>query len=99
MSNRVWAFDSGTGEALWPRPVSLGKPFLPALDDPVDIYHINRSFGILSTPVVDQDANTIYVVNLIVDGHGDRQFRLNAMRLQDGKAARDEPTRRPIVGV
>jgi glycosidase/outer membrane protein assembly factor BamB len=93
MSNHVWAFDAATGAALWPRPVSLGPPFLPAPDDPVDIYHINRSFGILSTPVIDREQMTIYAVNWIVDRQGQRQLHLNALRLQDGAPppGKDQP--------
>jgi outer membrane protein assembly factor BamB len=93
MSNNVWAFDANTGRPLWPRPVSLGKPFVPAPSDPVDIYHINRSSGILSTPVIDRDAGTIYAVNWIVDAHGDRQLKVNALSLKDGKppAGKEQP--------
>lgn len=85
MSNNVWAFDASTGASLWPTPVSLGKPFLPALNDPVDIYHINRSFGILSTPVIDREPGTIYAVNWIVDANGNRQLKVHALSLRDGK--------------
>jgi outer membrane protein assembly factor BamB len=85
MSNNVRAFDANTGAPLWAHPVSLGKPFVPEPSDPVDIYHINRSFGILSTPVIDQETGTIYAANWIVDGRGNRQLKLNALRLQDGK--------------
>jgi glycosidase len=99
MSNHVWAFDAATGAALWPHPVSLGKPFLPALNDAVDIHHINRSFGILSTPVIDRESMTIYVVNWIVDEHGDRQLRMNAMRLQDGAPPVGKEQALPIEGL
>ena len=85
MSNNVRAFDANTGASLWPHPVSLGKPFVPDPSDPVDIYHINRSFGILSTPVIDRDTGTIYAVNWIVDSNGNRQLKLNALSLKDGK--------------
>jgi outer membrane protein assembly factor BamB len=85
MSNNVRAFDANTGALLWPRPVSLGKPFVPDPSDPVDIYHINKSFGILSTPVIDRETQTIYAVNWIVDGNGNRQLKVNALSLKDGK--------------
>ena len=84
MSNHVWAFDADSGTALWQHPVSLGAPFLPAQGDAVDVYGINRSFGILSTPVIDRDAGLIYAVDWVVDAHGDRQLHLNALRLSDG---------------
>src|SRR5438067_262985 len=67
MSNNVWAFDAASGAPLWPHPVSLGKPFLPAWNDPVDSYHIDRSFGVLSTPVIDRETATAYAVSWIVD--------------------------------
>ena len=50
MSNRVWAFDADTFAPIWKKPVSLGEPFLPMPNDAVDSAHINKSFGILSTP-------------------------------------------------
>jgi outer membrane protein assembly factor BamB len=86
MSNRVYAFDAQTGDAMWAAPVSLGKPFIPDPADPVDIHHINRSFGILSTPVIDRASETIYAVNWIVDEHGDRQLKVNATQLSDGRS-------------
>ena len=93
MSNNVRALDANTGAQLWSHPVSLGKPFVPDPSDPVDIYHINRSFGILSTPVIDREAGTIYVVNWIVDDSGNRQLRVNALSLKDGKppAGKEKP--------
>jgi outer membrane protein assembly factor BamB len=81
MSDNVWAFDADTGRPLWPHPVFLGKPFVPA----PSVYHINRSFGILSTPVIDRETGTIYAVNWIVDANGNRQLRVNALGLKDGK--------------
>jgi len=93
MSNNVWAFDANTGRPLWPRPVSLGKPFVPAPNDQVDMYHINRSFGTLSTPVIDRETGTIYAVNWIVDANGNRQLKVNALSLKDGKppAGKQQP--------
>jgi outer membrane protein assembly factor BamB len=85
MSNNIWAFDINTGALVWPHSVSLGKPFLPAPNDAVDIHHINKSFGILSTPVIDLVSSTIYAVNWIVDDHNNRVLHLNAIRLRDGQ--------------
>ena len=85
MANNIWAFDANTGAPIWPHPVSLGPPFRPALTDPVDIHHINRSFGILSTPVIDLKSSSIYAVNWIVDANGNRVLHLNAIRLRDGQ--------------
>jgi hypothetical protein len=98
MSNNVWAFDANDGEALWPHPVSLGKPFLPDLNDPVDSRHINRSFGVLSTPVIDRETDTIYAVSWIVDAQNTRQLKLNAIRLADGKPPAGKQTPLSIEG-
>ena len=98
MSNNVWAFDANDGEPLWPHPVSLGKPFLPALNDAVDSHNINRSFGILSTPVIDREANTIYAVSWIVDAENNRQLKLNAICLADGKPPAGKETPLSIEG-
>jgi outer membrane protein assembly factor BamB len=93
MSNTVWAYDAATGAALWPQPASLKPPFLPAWNDAVDSYHINRSFGILSTPVIDLQAGLIYIVAWDTDdpAHQNRTIHLNAIRLTDGKTPPDKP--------
>ena len=96
MRNQVYAFDANTGHLLW--QVSLGKPFIPDPRDPVDIHHINRSFGILATPVIDRETETIYAVNWIVDEHGDRQLRLNALQLRDGNPVSGKQNPLPVVG-
>jgi hypothetical protein len=87
MSNSIWAFDAKTGVPLWPNPSSVGPPFLPKWDDAVDGMHINRSFGILSTPVIDLRADLIYVVDWDTDDadHQNRSIHLNAIRLVDGQ--------------
>ena len=54
MGNKAYAFDINTASNIW--TTSLGRPFLPDPYDPVDFHHINPSFGVLSTPVVDRDA-------------------------------------------
>jgi hypothetical protein len=98
MSNNVWAFDANDGEPLWPHPVSLGKPFLPDWNDAVDSHHINRSFGVLSTPVIDRETNTIYAVSWIVDAQNNRQLKLNAIHLADGKPPAGKETPLSIQG-
>ena len=71
MANHVWAFDADSGKPIWAKPVSLGRPIKP---DPrphpgwpsasaIDMWGINILWGILSTPVIDPDTKTMYVVN------------------------------------
>jgi outer membrane protein assembly factor BamB len=84
MANTVYAFDADTGAKLW--TANLGTPFRPNPGDAVDVNPpINVAWGILATPVIDVDGSTIYIANWIVDAAGNRQLRLNALRLRDGQ--------------
>jgi hypothetical protein len=71
----------------------LGQPFLPSLNDAVDSKHINRSFGILSTPAIDPESGVMYVVDWDTNdpGHQNRSLHLNAIRLTDGKPVPGKP--------
>ncbi|MFL5330283.1 MAG: PQQ-binding-like beta-propeller repeat protein [Gemmataceae bacterium] len=93
MSNRVWAFDADNGNAVWATPAYLGPAFVPSPGDPVDKWGINKSFGILSTPVIDLHAGLIYVVYWLSDAatHKNRDFRISALRLTDGTAPHNRP--------
>jgi len=93
MSNHVWAFDANTGAALWAKPAFLGQPFLPKWGDAVDSMNINRSFGILSTPVIDLQSGLIYLVEWDTNdaAHQNRSLHLNAIRLTDGKRPPNKP--------
>jgi outer membrane protein assembly factor BamB len=97
MSNNVWAFDANTGAQIWRHPVSLGSPFLPGPNDLVDPTKTNKSFGILSTPVIDQDAGIVYVVNWCTNdpNQQSRSLHVNALRLADGQ--RPPGKREPIL--
>jgi outer membrane protein assembly factor BamB len=93
MSNNIWAFDANTGAKLWAQPTSLGQPFLPGWNDAVDSMHINRSFGILSTPVIDPETSVMYVVDWDTNdpAHQNRAMHVNAIRLTDGKRVPNKP--------
>jgi hypothetical protein len=53
MGYKAYAFDINTSSNIW--TTSLGRPFRPDPHDAVDVHHINTSFGVLSTPVIDRD--------------------------------------------
>lgn len=69
MANNVWAFDVNTGAAIWKHPTNLGKPVRPKLthkpnptSSEIDLWGINKLWGILSTPVIDLDTKKLYAV-------------------------------------
>jgi outer membrane protein assembly factor BamB len=62
MANNVWAFDANTGKPIWTKPTSLGPPVKPNGTE-IDMFGINIRWGVLSTPVIDVAAKTMYVVN------------------------------------
>ena len=97
MANRVWAFDADAPEGqdlLW--KTSLGTPFDPPetqkpgahRSTTIDLYGINILWGILSTPVIDLDADKMYVVNWVVQADGKRALFLHEIGLKDGKETR-----------
>jgi outer membrane protein assembly factor BamB len=96
MANTVWAFDAITGKRIWQNPVSLGPAFRPKVTSKpgqhratdIDSWGINILWGILSTPVIDLDAQLIYVAHWIVDSNGERALRLNGLKLSDGSEPR-----------
>jgi hypothetical protein len=75
MGNHVWAFDVD-GNGVWKTP-QLGAPFVPPeVPNPdhrsttIDSWGINIAWGILSTPVIDLDANRMYCVNWMTQPNG-----------------------------
>jgi hypothetical protein len=85
MANTIWAFDANNGASLWPNPVSLGIPIKNTKQ--IDTWLINDHWGILSTPVIDRDTETMYVVSYSsADGtQNNASHHLHAIRLRDGK--------------
>ena len=86
MGNCVYAFDAGSGAELW--RAHLGRPITGTKQ--IDAFLINVSWGILSTPVIDEGAGLIYACAWISeDGTADKgQHFLAALRLSDGTLAR-----------
>src|ERR1700730_791327 len=74
-NNTVYAFDANTNVQIWLKNLGPAVQGLkPALYD---------KWGITSTPVVDPDTNTLYVVRLAWEGVN-RVYRLSGLRLSDG---------------
>src|SRR5262249_27366850 len=67
MNNKIFAFDANNGAPVWPKPAFLGPPVQNIAGGPhagnIDIKFINANWGILSTPVIDPDTETMYVIN------------------------------------
>ncbi|MFY9532261.1 MAG: hypothetical protein WBC04_21850 [Candidatus Acidiferrales bacterium] len=94
MGNHVWAFDADAEEGkdlLW--KTFLGTPFRPLetqkpgshRSTTIDSWGINILWGILSTPVIDLDANRMCVVNWVVGPDGKPSLFLHQIGLKDGK--------------
>ncbi len=96
MGNTVYAFDADApegGDLIW--KVSVGAPYRAPLDPrhppngtTIDMFGINILWGILSTPVIDMDAQggpAMYLVNWVAEPSGKRFLRLHALRLKDGQ--------------
>jgi hypothetical protein len=82
MANYVCAWDADDGTPLWQQCV--GQPVTGT--KAIDTWFINEHWGVLSTPVVDLDTQTIYCVAWSSpDGSVDNaSFSLHALRLIDG---------------
>jgi len=95
MANTVWAFDANDGTKLWANPVSLGTPIKNTTQ--IDSWMINDHWGILSTPVIDRETETMYVVSFSsADGtQTNAAHHLHALQLTDGK---DRKPALPISG-
>lgn len=70
MANNVWAFDANDGKTLWAAPTNLGPPVKPKPTphdgfpeaSEIDLWGVNKLWGILSTPVIDPDTKRLYAV-------------------------------------
>jgi hypothetical protein len=82
MNNSVYAFDGHTGETLWIRNEMDSSIWAPDMD----MYAVNQRWGISSTPVIDPDTKTLYVVTWAKRNNyvGDREFRIRALDIATG---------------
>lgn len=88
----VYAFDAGTGAALW--HVSL-LPAGEALSDTRGCSQVTPEIGITSTPVIDRGAGahgTIFVVAMSKDSSSNYHQRLHALDLTTGAELLGGPT-------
>jgi hypothetical protein len=92
MANNVWAFDADTSQPVWAHRVNLARPVLPGPGENIDIHHINKHWGILSTPAIDLATNTIYIVCWTSDDGSvaKAQFQVHALDIATG-ASRHAP--------
>ena len=103
MDNSVWAFDANTGKPIWPKPASLGPSIHPPLTNKnaniptqttIDMWGINFHWGVLSTPVIDPDSKTLYVVDWTSPDNsvGKSYYQLHALNLSDGSEKANSPS-------
>ena len=97
MGNHVFAFDAEAPQGkdrLW-KSTLLGKPYKPIVkqkgdathhrETNVDLWGINIMWGILSTPVIDLDAQQMYLTNWTEGGDPNSPvLLLHRIRLSDG---------------
>ncbi len=85
MGNVVTAVDADTGDVLWER--ALASPVVGSRK--IDMYLINDKWGVLSTPVLDMDALTLFVCAWqSPDGSvANAQHFLHAVSIRDGSDA------------
>jgi len=85
MANTVFAFDAENGRQLWSR--NLGTPVTGSKS--IDFWGINDHWGVLSTPVIDVEGQTMYVVAWISQGATVQKAAhfLCALKLSDGTQA------------
>jgi hypothetical protein len=86
MANTVRAYDANNGAPLWTR--KLGTPIMGSRA--IDGWLINDHWGILSTPVIDPDTNTLYCVTWSsTDGTAAKAVHtLYSLKLSDGSNAK-----------
>src|SRR6267378_1331362 len=86
MKNNIWAFDANDGKKIWHKAAHLGHAIKPNGTE-IDMFGINIHWGILSTPVIDLESNTMYIVNWTSpDGTVHKAFhQLHAVDITSGQ--------------
>ncbi|HYP08873.1 MAG TPA: hypothetical protein VER03_21760 [Bryobacteraceae bacterium] len=93
LHNTIYVYDADTHKlgpdgrsvTLWAK--WLGKPRPGGKD--IDMWSTNDpEWGILSTPVISNDKQSLYVVSWHDEGAGGFQYRLHQLRLKDGTDVR-----------
>ncbi len=74
-NNTVYAFDANTNTQIWAKSLGTAVQGIKAA--------LYDKWGITSTPVVDTDTNTLYVVRLAWEGNN-KVYRLYGLRLTNG---------------
>jgi outer membrane protein assembly factor BamB len=93
MANNIYAFDANSGAKLW--KINIGAPVTPKVtgktifglnETEIDSWGINILWGILSTPVIDLDTKTLYVVGWTSpDGaRANSSHKLHAINITNG---------------
>jgi len=101
MANSVYAFDVNSGAKLW--KANVGIPITPKImgttqfgqnRTEIDLWGINARWGVLSTPVLDIDTRTLYVVSWSSpDGkRNNAMHQLNALDIATG-----QPVHKPLL--
>jgi hypothetical protein len=82
MNNSVYAFDAYIGETMWIRTEMDPSVWAPDMD----MWGVNKRWGISSTPVIDPATRTLYVVTWAKrnNNDADREFRIHALDLATG---------------
>lgn len=85
MSDGLWAFNADTGEVVW--AVKLGIPVKGT--KAFDMYAVNDNWGIIGTPVIDRDTNTLYAVTWSSQDRtvAKARYYAHAINVGDGSAA------------
>src|SRR5258708_23192258 len=76
MMNAVFAYDANNGELVWQRALAT-----PVDSADMDMWGINKKWGVSSTPVIDLDTGVMYVVSFDQIAAANRQHTLHALSL------------------